>query len=142
MRAIKKMLLTKAIHKAERQMDDRDVDSLNNTMSELATLFDDFDRAQDSYVSSLEDSDRIEAAELYYDNVCALSRHSKRHCISFLTGDTGPTENKNKHGVTTEDALNLPRVEIMSFKGNSREYNAFITLHKFSSQSPQMDRHV
>ena len=93
-RAIKKMLLTKAIHKAERQMDDRDVDSLNKTMSELATLFDDFDRAQDSYVSSLEDSDRIEAAELYYDNVCALYRHSKMHCISFLTGDTGPTENK------------------------------------------------
>ena len=57
-----KMLLTNAIHKAERQMDDRDVDSLNKTLSDLATLFDDFDRAQDSYVSSLEDSDRIEAA--------------------------------------------------------------------------------
>ena len=54
LRAIKKMLLTKAIHKAERQMDDRDVDSLNKTMSELATLFNDFDHAQDSYVSSLE----------------------------------------------------------------------------------------
>ena len=62
MRAIKKMLLTKVIHKAERQMDDRDVDSLNKTLSDLATLFDDFDRAQDSYVSSLEDSDRIEDA--------------------------------------------------------------------------------
>ena len=80
------MLLTKAIHKAERQTDDRDVDSLNKT----------------------------------------LYRHSKRHCISFLTGDTGPTENKNKHGVTAEDtpflvqALNLPRIEIMSFEGNAR----------------------
>ena len=116
--AIKKMLLTKAIYKVERQMDDRDVDSLNKTMAELATLFDDFDRAQDSYVSALEDSDRIEAAELYYD---VLYRHSKGHCISFPTGDTGPTKNKNKHGVTTEEtssivqALNLPRVEIMSF---------------------------
>ena len=145
MRAIKKMLLTKAIHKAERQMDDRDVDSLNKTLSDLATLFDDFDRAQDSYVSSLEDSDRIEAAELYYDNVCALYRHSKRHCISFLTGDTGPTENKNKHGVTTEEtsslvqALNLPRVEIMSFEGNPREYTAFITLFTNSVESATSD---
>ena len=66
--------------------------------------------------------------------MCALYRHSKGHCISFLTGDTGPTENKNKHGVTTEEtsslvqALNLPCVEIMSFEGNPREYTACITL--------------
>ena len=74
--AIKKMFLTKDIHKVERQMDDSDVDSLNKTLSDLATLFDDCDCAQDSYVSSLEDSDRIQAAELYYNNVCTLYRHS------------------------------------------------------------------
>ena len=87
----------------------------------------------------------LRLAELYYDNVCALYRHSKRHCISFLTGDTGPTENKNKHGVTTEEtsslvqALILPRVEIMSFEGNPREYTAFITLFTNSVESATSD---
>ena len=69
---IKKMLLTKAIHKADREMDDRDMDSLNKTLSDIATLFDDIDRDQDSYVSSLEDNDIIDAEELYYVSVCAL----------------------------------------------------------------------
>ena len=62
MRAIQEILLTKAIHKAKRQMDDRDVDSLNKTLHHLSALSDDIDHAQDSYVSTLEDSDKIEAA--------------------------------------------------------------------------------
>ena len=71
LRAIKKGLLTKSLNKARLLKNRGDVAQLKTVLAGLDGVFREFDDALDTYVHTLDNTEDIDAAELYYDSVCS-----------------------------------------------------------------------
>ena len=75
-RSVKKGLLTREIHNAERVLDSCDVEELKTLIPTINSAFDKFDNSHTKYIDTLDDSEDIERAITYYDDVCIKYRTS------------------------------------------------------------------
>ena len=78
---MKKGLLTREIHNAERVLDSCDVEELKTLIPTINSAFDKFDNSHTKYIGILDDSEDIERAITYYDDVCIKYRTSLKQTL-------------------------------------------------------------
>ena len=86
--ATKRRLFSKALGMARLQLDGKQVQDLIGSLVKLATMFDEFEIAQDVYALTLDNFDDIEAAGEYYDEVITKYGEARKEIIQFLQSDS------------------------------------------------------
>ena len=141
-RSVKKGLLTREIHNAERFLDSCDVEELKTLIPIINSAFDKFDNSHTKYSDTLDDSEDIERAITYYDDVCINYRTSLKQFSNFISNpspDKSDTSKSQEMTSSLVQALSLPRIEIMKIDGNPREYMTFMSVFKEAVESVTQD---
>ena len=133
--------------KALIQIQEKEVDKLKISLKKMTELFEEFEAAQETYASTLEELNEIEAAEQYYDDVITKYGQTRIEIIRFLEDPDAKkeaTSSQQQQDMTSSlvQALNLPRVEIVKFDGNPRRYMTFMAIFKETVESVTKDGHT
>ena len=98
-------------------------------------MFREFDDAHDTYVHTLDNTEDIDAAELYYDSVCSTYCDTDKEIRVYIDNPNRNVSDANNDQEVTSllvQALNLPRVEIDKFDGSPKHYTKFMNIFKES----------
>ena len=138
-RALNKSFLTRAVTKANRQMNYGEVDTIKVNLTDLTKLIDNFDLAHDAYVATLDTSAEIKFADNYYDEVCDKYNLVRKDCTEYVNNPNGVKVVKNIYQPTMtsslREVLNLPRIELFHFDGKPRQNTTFMTVFRDSVES-------
>ncbi len=123
-----------AIHIVERQLLDGQISDVKATRTELQHLFDEFDAAYVVYFDILDNVPHIEAAEVYFDDACAILLSVFIALDKYVVSPSSTLKEDHTEGQVTsplQQTLDILHVELYDIYGN-----VLLDLHVESSLYP------